>query len=164
MSVRDQFDTEAARLRDAARTPPKPPYDARWAAAIPVARHAWVETAALLGEQGVPTVVVDGRDLWAVPYRYARVFLTRDGHAWMPVAAHEQGGPPQPVVLTPLALLPEPNFGLQTVPGQWELTGDGTLLAFIGDNARDVPQYEPLDTALAAFVGVEVRRVSARSR
>jgi hypothetical protein len=114
----------------------------------------------------VPTVVVDGRDVWAVPYRHARVFLTRDGQAWTPVATREQGGPPpQPVVLTPLALLPQPNFGLwEVVSGQWELSGDGALLAYTGDNSRDVPQYEPLDAALAAFVVAEVRRVSARSR
>lgn len=164
MGVRDQFDAESARLRDAARTAPKPLHDARWAAVIPVALEAWAETAALLGEHGVPTVVVDGRDVWAVPYRHARVFLARDGQAWTPVSSREQGGPPQREVLTPLELLPEPNFGLRYVSGQWELSGDGALLAYAGDNTRDVPQYEPLDAALAAFVGVEVRRVSARSR
>jgi hypothetical protein len=164
VGVRDQFDAEPARSRDAGRTAAEPPYDAGWAAAIPVVREAWAETAALLGEHGIPTVVVDGRDVWEVPYRHARVFLTPDGQAWTPAAVYERGGPPQPVALTPLALLPEPNFGLRQVPGQWELPGDGALLAYIGDTSRDVPQYAPLDAALAAFVGEQVRRVSAHSR
>lgn len=165
MGVRDHFEAETERRGRAADVERPERHDPRWAAAIPVVQHAWAETVSLLGEHGVPATEVDGRAVWQVPYRFMKLYLDGGGTAWTPLRRAQQHGawPPGPTVLEQLLLRPEPNFGpgLGVLEGQWRLAGDGQLLAYVGDDSRDVPQYAPLDDMLAAFVRDEVRKVSS---